>query len=202
MNVFRRYRRLIVQPAIFAASLVYFLMFLSIGMYIIYFPTWLENVIGLSSNEVLTLFIVGGVANVLFSPVAGRLSDRIGRKPLIITSCLGLCVIMIFTTTFVTNAWYAYIMFASAMIMFALRYSPLQSLMTALVPSEKRGMFMSLAIAIGQIGMAIGSTVAGLTYTRYGYVSNTYIGAIVIFAMAIIVAKLLPEPGRATEGAS
>jgi predicted MFS family arabinose efflux permease len=199
-GVIDRYAKLIEKPEVFAASLVYFLMFLSLGMYVIYFPTWLENHVGLTAGNVELLFIVGGIANVLSSPAAGRLSDRIGRKPLIITSCIGLGIIMILTTYVVTNAWYAYFMFALAMVMFALRYSPLQSLMTALVTSEKRGMFMSLAIAIGQVGMGIGSAIAGVAYTRYGYASNTFIGAIVIFAMAVIVLKLLPEPGNQDAG--
>ena len=203
-SVFLRYGNLIKKPEVFAASMVYFLMFLSLGLYVIFFPTWLENVIGLKAWQVEVLFVVGGVANVLSSPVAGRLSDQVGRKPLIIISCIGLGIIMVATTYFVTNAWYAYIMFAMAMVMFALRFSPLQSLMTALVTSERRGMLMSLAIAIGQVGMGIGSAIAGPAYTRYGYVSNTYLGALAIFAMALLVWKLLPEPkdeslGVATE---
>ena len=196
LSVISRYGKLIVRSEVFAASMVYFLMFLSLGMYVIYFPTWLENVVGLTASQVALLFIIGGVANVLSSPIAGRISDQVGRKPLIITSCLGLGLIMVLTTFVVTNYWYAYSMFALAMVMFALRYSPLQSLMTALVTSEKRGMFMSLAIAIGQVGMGIGSAIAGIAYTQYGYASNTYLGAIVIFVMAIIVLKFLPEPGR------
>ncbi|NND70121.1 MAG: MFS transporter [Rhodothermales bacterium] len=195
-SVVSRYGKLIIKPEVFAASMVYFLMFLSLGMYVIYFPTWLENVVGLTAAQVALLFIIGGVANVVSSPVAGRLSDQVGRKPLIIISCLGLSLIMVLTTIVVTNYWYAYIMFALAMVMFALRYSPLQSLMTALVTSEKRGMFMSLAIAIGQVGMGFGSAIAGIAYTEYGYASNTFLGAFVIFVMAFIVLRYLPEPER------
>lgn len=194
-SVFLRYTNLIKKPEVFAATVVYFLMFLSLGLYVIFFPTWLEDVVGLSAWNIQILFVVGGIANVLSSPVAGKLSDRVGRKPLIVVSCIGLGLIMIATTYFVSNAWYAYIMFAMAMIMFALRFSPLQSLMTALVTSERRGMLMSLAIAIGQVGMGLGSALAGPAYTAYGYVSNTYLGAVAIFAMAIIVVKMLPEPG-------
>lgn len=193
-SVFLRYVNLFRKPEVFAATVVYFLMFLSLGLYVIFFPTWLEDVVGLSAWDIQILFVVGGIANVLASPVAGKLSDRVGRKPLIVVSCIGLGLIMIATTYFVTNAVFAYVMFAMAMIMFALRFSPLQSLMTALVTSERRGMLMSLAIAIGQVGMGIGSAMAGPAFTHYGYVSNTYLGAVAIFAMAVIVVKLLPEP--------
>jgi predicted MFS family arabinose efflux permease len=53
---------------------------------------------------------------------------------------------------------------------------------------------MSLAIAIGQIGFGFGSAVAGLTYIRYGYLSNTIIGAVCIVLMGVLVRYFLPEP--------
>ena len=188
------YWDLLQDRSIRAASTVYLLMFFSIGMYVIYLPTWLEHVVGVSSTEIASLFFVGGLANVVTGPIAGRVSDSIGRKPLIVTSCLGLGVVMVATTYLIHDIWLAYLMFGIAMVMVALRISPLQSLMTALVPSQRRGMLMSLAIAIGQLGMAMGSAIAGPAYTAYGYISNTVIGAIAIVMMAVLVQQFLPEP--------
>lgn len=188
------YWALLKDSNVAAATGVYFLMFFSIGIYVIYLPTWLEDVVGVSETGVAMLFLVGGLANVVTSPAAGTLSDRVGRKPLIIISCLGFGVVMAATTYLIFNLWLAYAVFALAMVFVALRLSPLQSLMTALVPAQRRGMLMSLAISIGQIGMGFGSGTAGFAYTRQGYLSNTLIGAVSIFAMAWMVYKLLPEP--------
>jgi predicted MFS family arabinose efflux permease len=190
----QRYGQLFRQAPVRAASVVYMLMFLSLGLFVIYLPTWLESEIGVSNEGIAALFFVGGVVNVFASPMAGRLSDRIGRKPLIITSCVGLGVVMIVTPYAVTSTWMAYLLFAAAMMTFALRISPLQSLMTVLVPDQRRGMLMSLAIAIGQIGMGVGSAVAGIAYTRYGYASNTLLAAVAIAAMAAVVHWGLAEP--------
>ena len=44
------------------------------------------------------MFVVGGVANVLTGPQAGKLSDRVGRKRIVILSSLGLAVVMTLTT--------------------------------------------------------------------------------------------------------
>lgn len=189
-----RYRNMLKLGQVRAVSIIYLLMFLSLGLYVIYLPTWLENVVGVSGTEIASLFFVGGLANVISSPIAGRLSDQVGRKPLIIASCIGLGVVMILTTYVINGIWFAYLLFAGAMVMFALRISPLQSLMTAIVPDERRGMLMSLAIAIGQVGMGLGSALAGVTYTEYGYVSNTLVASVAIALMAWMVYHYLAEP--------
>ncbi len=193
-SVAKKYWKLLDSRSVVVASASYFLMFLSIGIYVFYLPLWLESVVGISKTQTASLFLVGGLANVVAGPLAGRVSDVLGRKPLIVTSCVGMGLVMVATTYLITNIWYAYALFAMAMIMVALRMSPLQSLMTALVPESRRGMLMSLAISTGQLGMSLGTGVAGAVYTRYGYTSNTVIGAIAILAMAVLVYRMLPEP--------
>ena len=188
------YRELLGRKVVVAASATYFLMFFSIGLYVIYLPTWLESHLGVEATAIASLFFVGGIANVIAGPSAGKLSDRTGRKPLIIVSCLGLAVVMVLTTFATTSMFMAYVLFGFAMVMFALRISPLQSLMTALVEEQRRGALLSLAVAIGQVGIGIGGAVAGLAYVKYGYVSNTVTGAIAILGMAILVHVSLPEP--------
>lgn len=196
------YIALLRQPETGAASLAYFLMFFSVGLYVVYLPTWLEQSLGITGEAIATLFLVGGLANVITGPIAGRLSDRIGRKPLVIWSCLGLAVVMVLTTFLVVNMWMAYLLFSITMVMVAMRISPLQSLLTALVIDAKRGILMSLAVSIGQIGIGISGALAGPAFTRFGYVSNTVMGAIAILLMAILVAWKLPEPGEQPVGES
>lgn len=190
----RSYATLIRDRTIASATVVYFLMFFSIGLYVIYLPTWLEDKLDVSGTAIASLFLVGGLANIIAGPTAGRVSDSIGRKPIIVASCLGLAVVMIATVPLVTSMLLAYVLFAFAMIMVAMRMSPLQSLMTELVPAERRGVLMSLAVAIGQVGIGIGGAVSGIAYTRFGYSSNTITGAIAILAMAALVQFTLPEP--------
>ncbi|MDX6248519.1 MAG: transporter, family, proline/betaine transporter [Kribbellaceae bacterium] len=57
-----------------------------------YMPTYLENQIGLSPDESLMVPIIGMLAMMVFLPFAGRLSDRVGRKPLWWFSLAGLFV--------------------------------------------------------------------------------------------------------------
>ena len=51
-----------------------------------------------------------------------------------------------------------------------------------------------MTIALGQIGFAVGAAAAGPMYSRFGYGSNTGVGAAAVLTMAVIVAYLVPEP--------
>ncbi len=192
------YARLIRRPTIAAAVSSYFLMFFGVGLYVVFLPTWLEQDVGVTGNQIALLFAVGGLANVAAGPVAGRASDEIGRKPLVVASCVGLSVLMVLTPFVIVNFFSAVVLFALAMVAVAMRISPLQSLLTALVPDARRGLLMSLAVGIGQVGIGLGSFIAGVTFVQYGYVSNTAIGALSVVLMAALVHRALPEPRLAS----
>lgn len=190
----KNYGELLRRPVVLAASAAYFLMFFAIGLYLIYLPIWLETTLGVSGKEIATMFLFGGITNIIAGPLAGRFSDKVGRKPLIIISCIGLGVVMIATTYLITNMTWAYVVFGMAMLMVAMRISPLQSLLTALVSENRRGALLSLTVSLGQVGIGIGGAAAGLAYTEFGYVSNTLAGAVAILLMAVLVHFGLPEP--------
>ncbi|HSE55282.1 MAG TPA: MFS transporter, partial [Nocardioidaceae bacterium] len=60
-----------------------------------YMPTYLEQKIDMSSTASLTLIIIGQIAMMALIPFAGRLSDRLGRKPMWWVSLGGLFVMAI-----------------------------------------------------------------------------------------------------------
>lgn len=179
-----------------AAGGTFFLLFLAIALYIVYLPTWLEATLGVSGNEVAVMFLVGGVASVISGPQAGKLSDRLGRKPLIISSCIGMAVVSVATTTLTTNMMIAYLLFFFAMVMVSMRISPLQALLTALVPASKRGTLLALTVAIGQIGISLGGAIAGPVYSFYGFFESTLLAAVALLLTAWLVGSVLPEPVR------
>jgi MHS family proline/betaine transporter-like MFS transporter len=57
-----------------------------------YMPTWLASVIKMPQAQALEISTIGLVVLVCATPLIGALSDRIGRKPLLIMSCLGFIV--------------------------------------------------------------------------------------------------------------
>ena len=204
----RQYRELLTGAGTAAAAATYFLMYLGLGLLIVYLPQWLTNqfdlevrvggepltVFGLPLDLIATLFLAGGLVSVVVGPQAGALSDRLGRKPLILASCLGLAVVTAGLTFVVTERWIAYPLYIAIMGLFGLRMAPLQALLTALVPDRQRGAFLSLTIAVGQIGTGVGAALGGVLYSDWGYVANTLASAAAIVAMAVLVWHWLPEP--------
>lgn len=182
------------EPRMGAA--VYFLMFLSMSLFVVYFPTWLAEERDATARQIAALFFAGGVANALIGPMAGRLSDRIGRKRLVIGACAGLALITAASSYVVNVVWAAFPLFFGAMVMVACRMSPLQALLTALAPDRRRGTLMSMTIAIGQVGYAAGGVLAGLLYTSSGFGATSIASAIATIAMGAVVWLYLPEPGR------
>ena len=190
----RGYRELLAERQVRAAAMAYFMMFFGMSLFIVYLPYWLEQTLDATPNAIATLFVAGGVANVLTGPQAGKLSDRIGRKRIIILSCVGLSVVMLMTTVAIRAFWMAYIFYFVTMVLVAMRISPFSALLTAMVSDERRGSLMSFTVALGQAGFALGAALAGPLYTRFGYGSNTVVGAASVLFMAAIVAYLVPEP--------
>ena len=204
----RQYRGLLAGGGTAAAAATYFLMYLGLGLLIVYLPQWLTNrfsldvtvfgrplaVFGLPLDLIATLFLVGGLVSVVVGPRAGALSDVLGRKPLILASCLGLAVVTAALTFVVTERWVAYPLYVAIMGLFGLRMAPLQALLTALVPDRQRGAFLSLTIAVGQIGTGLGAALGGVLYADWGYTANTLASAALMVALAVLVWRWLPEP--------
>jgi predicted MFS family arabinose efflux permease len=193
------YAGLLRQRQVLGASLAYATMFFAVSCFVVYMPTWAEQSLGMDADAIALLFVVGGTASVVFGPQAGRLSDRVGRKPLIILSCVGTALLFAATTFVVRGTASIYVLFFVAMILLAMRLSPFQALLTALVGERQRGTLMSLVVAIGQLGGGLGAALAGPVYADVGFLGCTMLGAGSILATGLLVLAWIPEPGQDDE---
>lgn len=191
-----RYRSLLKQRAVAFSALAYATMFFSVSSFVVYFPKWAESTHGLTPGNIASMFMIGGVASVLFGIQTGKLSDRVGRKPLIIASCWGTTALFVATPWFVSGVVTAHLMFFVAMVLLAMRLSPFQALLTALSEARERGSLMSLVVALGQLGGGLGAAAAGSTYARFGFAGCATVAGISIAFTGLFVLVGLPEPKR------
>ncbi len=187
------YRDLLARSDVRAVAVAGTLMMLSVSSFIVYQPTWLEAHFGASPNAVASLFLVGGLANAGMGPLAGRLSDRIGRKGLVVLGSVGLSVLMVMMP-FVPTFPLVYVMFFVIMATVALRISPYNALLTAMVDQRHRGSLMSLSMAFSQVGFALGAAVAGWTYVHLGYTGNAVAAGLGAVAVGGILHWYVAEP--------
>ena len=187
------YRGLLNQSSVRAAVLSYLLIFLGISLYMIYLPAWLEASFSFAAASIAGLFLVGGIANVLAGPRAGRFSDTLGRRPVILSASAGIALLMAATPLIAVWSWSIYGLFFVIMGLFASRASPFQSLLTELVSGEQRGLMMGLTMATGQLGFGVGGALAGVVYVHLGFVTNALLGALTALLAAGLVWRYLPE---------
>ncbi len=193
-RLIEKYKNVLRGPDAVNAVLSYLLMFSGFGLFTSFLPSWLESSVGVQGYEIAILFAIGGTANILASPLGGRVSDKIGRKPIVVWASLVLGLLMAVAPLYISGFTVAAVLFFFAMALIGIRVSPLQSLITALVPDRQRGLLMGLAMSVGQSGFGLGSFVASATYGTYGYLSNAAAGALAMIAMAGLVHWGLPEP--------
>ena len=105
----------------------------------------------------------------------------------------GLSVVMLLTTVLVREFWVAYPIFFLTMVLVAMRISPFSAMLTALVEDHRRGSLLSLTVALGQVGFAVGGALAGPLFAL-GYWTNTLLGAVSVMGMGLIVWFKVPEP--------
>jgi MFS transporter, DHA1 family, multidrug resistance protein len=141
--------------------------------------------IGLNPGEAGLLFGVQGVISFLSKPVMGRVSDQVGRKPLIMVGLL------ICATTFVLIphvSSFLLLLFLAAGFGFgeAVITSSISAFVADVSELKTLGAAMGMQGTISDIGHASGPLLAGLLIAHLGYQSAfAIIAAIQLFAVAL-----------------
>ena len=202
-SALKGYWELLQRKDVRAAAIAFLTMFMGLSLFVTFFPTWLEKELGFTAVMVSLLYVVGGAANVMVGPQAGKLSDRIGRVRVVIWGSAGAALLMPVITFVPANAtWLVFPLFFMTMALIASRMSPLQALMTQLTTDRQRGTLMSLVLSIGQIGFGIGSGVAGASWAAFGFTGNALIAMASVLLMAWIVWYYLSDADRIESASS
>jgi predicted MFS family arabinose efflux permease len=187
------YRYVFSRRDLVAVNLAGLTMMLSVSAFIVYQPLWIERTFHVGENHIALLFGMGGLANAFTGAAAGAASDKVGRKPLVLLSSAGLGLCML-ATPFMPSYNWILALFMFTMCLVGIRVSPLNAWVTSLVDSDHRGSLMAIWLATSQVGFALGSGVAGWTWTHYGFLGNAVAGCTAALATAAILAVFVPEP--------
>ncbi len=162
------------------------------GIVIPILPLWAED-LGASAIEIGLLGTSYAAMQFLFAPVWGRLSDRYGRRPVILAALAGTVVssLLVGLATSLAFLWVARILNGIA----GASYSAAQAYVADITTREERAKGMGLIGAAFGIGFIIGPALGGLCALvdkRFPF----FVAAAVAAINLLIAWKRLPEPER------
>jgi MFS family permease len=157
------------------------------GMFFFFNPLYLQQ---LGADPVMIGAILGavGIAMTISHIPAGYLSDRIGRKPLMLAAW-GAGAVAALTMALAPSLP----MFVAGMMFYALTafvISPLNSYVTGARGRFSTGRAMTLVSAFYNVGAVAGPLIGGWIGNRYG-LKSTYMAATAVFVVSTLVMLLI-----------
>ena len=150
--------------------------------------------LGLSMEQLPLLYGITGVFAIIFGPLLGKLSDRIGKyKMFVFGSILTMIIVAIYTNMGVSPFWLIVVLNVILFIGISSRMISSSALMTAVPEPQDRGAFMSINSSVQQISGGVASAVAGLIVVqKNGGILQHYntLGYVVMGTMVLTVVLL------------
>ena len=188
--IWKRYLFLVRSPERSGALLTSFLV--SGGT--LSFLTYISG-LGFSPTETAQLFMVAGLAALGGSPLAGWLSDRIGKRPvfLLSNSAMGVALPMILWLE-----WGAplFVVFFTVTLFVAARQTSLQTVQTELISTAGRGTFIALRNAASQLGIALCVLLSGVLFSQFGYTAVVFLASGLTLLASLVFLLFIPEPAE------
>jgi MFS family permease len=131
------------------------------------------------------------VTAMLFTPLWGRIGDRVGHKPMLLRALLALAA---------TQLWLAYATSGTMVLLVRLLQGALAGFIAAaqaygagIVPRAERGALMAQLQVATALGSVLGPLVGGLVFSSLGFMAVNAAAAIICIACALCAAVVLPQ---------
>ena len=149
-----------------------------------FLPVFLAYDMGYSPVWVGGCMFLLQAAGFAATPIAGHLSDRMGRRKIIVTSMVMTAVVLVFMA-FAGNSP-QFVLFIAALGFFLYAVRPvLQAWLLEATPANMGGTSIGLLFGVQALGAAVAPAVGGLLADRYGLMATFY-----FLAATIVIANL------------
>jgi predicted MFS family arabinose efflux permease len=149
------------------------------------------NNLGLTMEQLPTLYLATGISSILVGPFIGKMSDKIGKFTMfLIGSIISMLMIAVYTNLGVTPLWIITVINVLIFIGINARMISSGALMTAIPTPQDRGAFMSINASAAQVAGGIASYAAGaiVVQNKAGYLEHyDTLGYTVIGLMLIVI---------------
>eukprot|EP00232_Nephroselmis_pyriformis_P020294 CAMPEP_0182875380 /NCGR_PEP_ID=MMETSP0034_2-20130328/13504_1 /TAXON_ID=156128 /ORGANISM="Nephroselmis pyriformis, Strain CCMP717" /LENGTH=212 /DNA_ID=CAMNT_0025008115 /DNA_START=82 /DNA_END=716 /DNA_ORIENTATION=+ len=164
---------------------------MAFGMALPVIPFILKEKLDASPQQQGMIMSVYAALQFFSCPVLGRLSDRVGRVPLLVVSAAAAGCACLGMAHAPSLAWYAAVRWAGGV--FKCNLTVGQAYITDITSSEDRSRGMGLLGAAFGIGFILGPGLGGFLSSAYGHTLPLQVGAGLCFANLLLAALILPE---------
>ena len=187
-------REVLRSRAVLVASTLEAAMYVGYGAFLGFFPTYARGV-GLNDAQIALVMGAQLATTVLAKPLSGRLSDRLGRKPMIVAG-LFLCAVTLPMIPAFASFW----LLLPASALFGLGVAIVTPSTTALVAdlvkAGRQGSAMGVFGTIWDSGEAAGPILAGFLIASLSYTPAFGLIAAFMAAMALLFLTMVKDPSR------
>lgn len=168
---------------------------IGLGVIIPVVPKLIEGLTGEGISEASRyggwLLFSFAITQFLFSPIMGGLSDRFGRRPVLLLSLFGLGIDYVFHAFAPTLAW----LFVGRVIagFFGASFTTATAYIADISTPEKRSQNFGLIGAAFGLGFIIGPVIGGLAGAHFGARAPFFVAAALSFANVLYGLIVLPE---------
>ena len=163
---------------------------LGFGMVFPVIPYYIQRM-GASGSQLGLLIASYGVMQLIFAPWWGSLSDRLGRKPILLVGILGNgLTLLLFGLS--TELWMLFVARAGSGLLSSAMGPAAMAYIGDSTSREKRGGGMGVIGAAAGLGMVVGPGLGGLLATE-SLSTPFFVGAGLSFVSLLLILLLLPE---------
>ncbi len=205
------------------ANLVAILVTLAMFGIFVFFPIYMQTFRGWSPVQAGAALLPWTLMIVIFAPIAGKLSDRVGSRWLMAggMSVVAICCLLLSTVTLQSSFWNMLPAFILGGLGMSFVMTPMSAAAMGAAPVAKAGVASGVLNTFRQVGVALGIGIMGAIITNraagfhgpppqafvYGLTFGMKVSAAICFGAAIAAAVLVrkyrhAESGQAVEVAA
>jgi metabolite-proton symporter len=169
-------------------------------LFVLFITTYVVTYLGLPQSYALNAVLIAATVQVVFIPLFGALSDRIGRRPVYLAGAIGAAAWTFVFFALLDTRSFALIVLAAvvALLLHAAMYGPQASFIAEMFPTQVRysGASMGYQLA-GVIGGALAPIIATALLSRYDTSLVVSLYAVVVLAITILCVVIARETAKA-----
>ena len=189
------------------ANLVAILVTLAMFGIFVFFPIYMQTIRGWSPIQAGAALLPWTLMIVIFAPIAGKLSDRVGSRWLMAggMSVVAVCCLLLSTVTLTSSFWHMLPAFILGGLGMSFVMTPMSAAAMGAAPVAKAGVASGVLNTFRQVGVALGIGVMGAIITNraaahggpppqafvYGLTFGMKVSAGICFGAAVAAATLV-----------